>query len=241
MVGGLLEHPQLGRDATEVPEHVHLPRPRTGAPGDGQAPGGVGGGGLELARTPVGQSEPVEGDGLTFRPAGLLTVAHGLGVVLDGLWIAVPVPVEVAKAQGRRDPRVRVALGDRGRPSDAGGVLPGGGGDPQPEVAAEGVGELEGQRTHTYIAEVTANVPNGTKTTRDDEPWLYTTLHAPEVADALGIPATQLRSKTKGALLRSALDGSQVRTIFEGLTSDDYEWRGAMVGFLSWGGKTNST
>jgi len=53
----------------------------------------------------------------------------------------------------------------------------------------------------TYFAEVTANVPNGMKTTRDDEPWLYTTLHAPEVADALGIPATQLRSKTKGALL----------------------------------------
>jgi hypothetical protein len=41
-------------------------------------------------------------------------------------------------------------------------------------------------------------------------------------------------------LLRSALDGSQVRTIFEGLTSDDYGWRGAMVGFLSWGGKMNA-
>ena len=53
----------------------------------------------------------------------------------------------------------------------------------------------------TYFAEVTANVPNGMKTTKDDEPWQYTTLHAPEVADALGIPATQLRSKTKGALL----------------------------------------
>jgi hypothetical protein len=39
---------------------------------------------------------------------------------------------------------------------------------------------------------VTANVPNGSKTTRDDAPWQYTTLHAPEVADALGIPATQL-------------------------------------------------
>jgi aclacinomycin oxidase len=92
----------------------------------------------------------------------------------------------------------------------------------------------------SYIAEVTANVPNGMKTTRDDAPWLHTTLHAPEVADVFGIPATQLRSKTKGALLRSALDGSQVRTIFEGLTSDDYGWRGAMAGFLSWGGQMNA-
>jgi hypothetical protein len=66
LLGGLLEHPEFGGDAGEVPEHAHLPRPRAGAPGDGQAPGQVGGGWLELARTPVGQPEPVEGDGLAF-------------------------------------------------------------------------------------------------------------------------------------------------------------------------------
>ena len=75
-----------------------------------------------------------------------------------------------------------------------------------------------GEALDTYVAEVTANVPNGMKTTQDDAPWQYTTLHALDVADALGIPATQLRSKAKGAFLRSALDGSQVRTIFERLT-----------------------
>jgi hypothetical protein len=48
------------------------------------------------------------------------------------------------------------------------------------------------------------------------------------------------RSKAKGAFLRSALDGSQIRTIFERLTSDDYGWRGAMAGFLSWGGRINA-
>ena len=61
----------------------------------------------------------------------------------------------------------------------------------------------------TYFAEVTANLPNGVQTTQDDAPWQYTTLHAPEVADVSGIPATQLRSKAKGAFLRSALDRSQ--------------------------------
>ena len=91
-----------------------------------------------------------------------------------------------------------------------------------------------------YLAEVTANLPNGMKTTQADAPWLYTTLHAPEAADALGIPATQLRSKVKGALLRSALDGSQIRTIVERLTSDDYGWRGATVVFVTWGGKMNA-
>jgi Berberine and berberine like/FAD binding domain len=96
------------------------------------------------------------------------------------------------------------------------------------------------QALDTYFAEVTANLPNGTKTTQDDAPWLYSTLHAPEVADALGIPATQLRSKVKGALLRSALDRSQIRTIFEHLTSDDYGWRGATVAFVSWGGQINA-
>jgi hypothetical protein len=65
----------------------------------------------------------------------------------------------------------------------------------------------------TYLAEVTANVPGGRKTTHDDAPWQYTTLHAPDVSDVLGIPATHLRSKAKGALLRSALDASQIGTI----------------------------
>ena len=97
-----------------------------------------------------------------------------------------------------------------------------------------------GEALDTYVAEVTANVPNGMKTTQDDAPWQYTTLHALDVADALGIPATQLRSKAKGAFLRSALDGSQVRTIFERLTSDDYGWRGATVVFVTWGGKINA-
>jgi aclacinomycin oxidase len=92
----------------------------------------------------------------------------------------------------------------------------------------------------TYIAEVSANVPNGVKTTQDDAPWLYTITHAPDVPDVLGIPATQLRSKTKSALLRSALDRYQIRTIFERLTSDDYGWRGGIAGFVTWGGKINA-
>jgi aclacinomycin oxidase len=92
----------------------------------------------------------------------------------------------------------------------------------------------------TYLAEVTANVPKGMKTTQEGAPWQYTTLHAPEVADALSIPATQLRSKTKGAFLRSALDGSQITTIVERLTSDDYGWRGATAVFVSWGGQINA-
>jgi FAD binding domain/Berberine and berberine like len=91
-----------------------------------------------------------------------------------------------------------------------------------------------------YFDEVTANVPNGKKTTQDDAPWQYTTSHAPEVADALGIPATQLRSKVKGALLRSALDGWQIRTIVDRLTSDDYGWRGATAVFVTWGGQINA-
>jgi hypothetical protein len=57
-----------------------------------------------------------------------------------------------------------------------------------------GVAELAVVVSSTIAAPVTANVPNGMRTTRGDEPWLYTTLHAPDVADALGIPATQLRS-----------------------------------------------
>jgi FAD/FMN-containing dehydrogenase len=92
----------------------------------------------------------------------------------------------------------------------------------------------------TYFAEVTANLPDGVKKRQDDAPWLYTTMHAPEVADALGIPATQLRTKVKGAFLRSALDGSQIRTIVERLTSDDYGWRGATAVFVSWGGQINA-
>jgi hypothetical protein len=97
-----------------------------------------------------------------------------------------------------------------------------------------------GEALDTYFAEVTASVPNGIMTTQDDAPWQYTTLHAPEIAAALGIPATQLRSKAKGAFLRSALDGSQIRTIFERLTSDDYRWRGATAVFVAWGGKINA-
>ena len=92
----------------------------------------------------------------------------------------------------------------------------------------------------TYLAEVTANMPNGMTTTQDDAPWLYTTIHARDVPDVLRIPATQLRSKTKGAFLRSALDGSQTRTIVERLTSDDYGWRGAAAAFATWGGKINA-
>ncbi len=92
----------------------------------------------------------------------------------------------------------------------------------------------------TYFAEVTAGVPNGEKTTRDDAPWQYTTIHAPDVPDVFGIPATQLRSKTKGAFLRSALDGTQIRTIVERLTGDDYRSRGAMTVFATWGGQINA-
>ena len=92
----------------------------------------------------------------------------------------------------------------------------------------------------TYFAEVAANVPGGTTATQDDAPWQHTTLHAPDVSDALGIPATRLRSKAKGAFLRSALDRSQIRTIFEGLTGGDYGWRGAAVVFVTWGGKINA-
>ena len=91
-----------------------------------------------------------------------------------------------------------------------------------------------------FFAEVTANVPDGVKTTQVDAPWQYTTIHAPDVPDVLGIPAKQLRSKTKGAFLRSALARSQIKTIFERLTSDDYGWRGAMAGFVTWGGKINA-
>ncbi len=92
----------------------------------------------------------------------------------------------------------------------------------------------------TYLTEVTANVPNGMKSTQEDAPWQYTTLHAPDVSDVLEIPATQLRSKAKGAFLRSTLDISQVRTMFEALTSDDYGWRGAMAVFVTWGGQINA-
>ena len=92
----------------------------------------------------------------------------------------------------------------------------------------------------TYLAEVTTDVPNGMKTTQEDAPWQYSTIHAPDVADVLDIPATQLRSKAKGAFLRSALDGSQIRTVFERLTSDDYEWRGAMAVLVTWGGRINA-
>ena len=54
----------------------------------------------------------------------------------------------------------------------------------------------------TYLAEVTANVPNGMRTTKRYVPWQYTTIHAPDVSDVLEKSATQLRSKAKGAFLR---------------------------------------
>jgi aclacinomycin oxidase len=92
----------------------------------------------------------------------------------------------------------------------------------------------------TYLAEVTANVPNGRMTTQDDAPWQYTTTHAPDVPEVLGIPPTRLRSKTKGALVRSGFDRSQMKTIFERLTGDDYGWRGGMAGFVTWGGEINA-
>ena len=53
----------------------------------------------------------------------------------------------------------------------------------------------------TYFAEVTANVPNGMKTTRDDAPWQYTTLHAPEVADALGTAGDAAALEGQGRVL----------------------------------------
>jgi aclacinomycin oxidase len=49
-----------------------------------------------------------------------------------------------------------------------------------------------------------------------------------------------LRTKIKGALLRSALDESQITRIFEGLTSDDHGWRGATAAFVTWGGRINA-
>jgi aclacinomycin oxidase len=49
-----------------------------------------------------------------------------------------------------------------------------------------------------------------------------------------------VRSKAKGAFLRSSFDASQVRTLFERLSSDDYGWRGAMAVFVTWGGRINA-
>jgi aclacinomycin oxidase len=106
-------------------------------------------------------------------------------------------------------------------------------------VTLAGQGEPQASEAlDAYFAEVTANVPNGKRTTQADAPWQYTTLHVPDVPDVLGIPATQLRSKIKGALLRSALDGSQVRTVFERLTGDG--WRGSAATFVTWGGEINA-
>ena len=64
----------------------------------------------------------------------------------------------------------------------------------------------------------------------------------PKEAVLLGLPPTTTvqRSKAKGAFLRSALDGSQIRTIFERLTSDDYGWPGVAAVFVTWGGKINA-
>ena len=91
----------------------------------------------------------------------------------------------------------------------------------------------------TYFAEVTANVPNGTKATRD-EPWLYNTVNLPDASDALGLQATELRSKTKGAYLRSPLDAAQTATVYARLTDDDYGWRGGIISLSTWGGKINA-
>ncbi len=92
----------------------------------------------------------------------------------------------------------------------------------------------------TYFAEVTANVPNGTETNRNDEPWLYHTVNLPDTSDALGLPATQLRSKAKGAYLRSPLDAAQTGTAFDYLTNDDYDWRGGVMVLATWGGQINA-
>ena len=91
-----------------------------------------------------------------------------------------------------------------------------------------------------YFAEVTANVPNGTKTLRDSEPWLYSTINLPDASDRLGLSATRLRSKTKGAFLRSPLDAAQAATIYDRLTDDGYGWRGGLVSLATWGGKMNA-
>ena len=91
-----------------------------------------------------------------------------------------------------------------------------------------------------FVAEVTANVPNGTRTTRDREPWLYRTINLPDVSDTLGLPAAQLRSKTKGAYLRSPLDAAQTATAYARLTDDDYGWRGGVMSLATWGGQINA-
>jgi FAD/FMN-containing dehydrogenase len=91
-----------------------------------------------------------------------------------------------------------------------------------------------------YFAEVTANVPNGTRTTRDSEPWLYNAINLPDTSDALGLSATQLRSKAKGGYLRSPLDAAQSATVYERLTDEGYGWRGGVLTLATWGGKINA-
>ena len=90
-----------------------------------------------------------------------------------------------------------------------------------------------------YLADVTAKVPHGTTTVRD-EPWLYNAVNLPDTSDALGLSATRLRSKVKGAFLRSALDAAQTRTAFDYLTSDGYDWRGGVMVLCTWGGRINA-
>jgi hypothetical protein len=91
-----------------------------------------------------------------------------------------------------------------------------------------------------FFTQVSANVPGGNRTTRENLPWQYTTLNAPEVSDAIGLPAAQIRSKTKGAFLRTAMDATQIRTIYQKLIDETYNWRGATAVFSTWAGKINA-
>lgn len=91
-----------------------------------------------------------------------------------------------------------------------------------------------------YFAEVTADVPRGAKAIRHDEPWLHNTVNLPDTSDALGLQAMQLRSKVRGALLRSRLDAAQTATAFDYLTNDDYDWRGGVMVLTTWGGQINA-
>ncbi|MBO0852368.1 MAG: FAD-binding oxidoreductase [Nocardia sp.] len=91
-----------------------------------------------------------------------------------------------------------------------------------------------------YFTEVAAGLPPGTTTIREDESWLYNTVNIPDTSDALGLPAALLRSKTKGAYLRSHLDPDQLETAFDYLTGDDYGWRGGIMALATWGGQINA-
>jgi hypothetical protein len=66
------------------------------------------------------------------------------------------------------------------------------------------------------------------------------TVDLPDASDALGLPATQLRSKAKGAYLRAPLDAAQTATVYEHLTDEDYGWRGGLMSLATWGGQINA-